>query len=78
MAGSLTTHVLDTARGCPAAGMLIEVWRLEAGHGERRLVKSVYTNEMDVLTGRCSRALPSMKAFTSSYSRLAPTLPPRV
>jgi 5-hydroxyisourate hydrolase len=45
MTGSLTTHVLDTARGCPAAGMLIEVWRLEASHGERRLVMSAHTNE---------------------------------
>jgi 5-hydroxyisourate hydrolase len=45
MAGSLTTHVLDTTRGCPAAGMLVEVWRLEGGHGERRLVRSVHTNE---------------------------------
>lgn len=44
MAGSLTTHVLDTSRGRPAAGMLVDVWRLDAGHGERRLVKSVYTN----------------------------------
>jgi 5-hydroxyisourate hydrolase len=45
MTGSLTTHVLDTAQGCPAAGMLIEVWRLEASHGGRRLVRSVRTNE---------------------------------
>jgi 5-hydroxyisourate hydrolase len=44
MTGSLTTHVLDTAQGCPAAGMLIEVWWLEASRGDRRLLKSVYTN----------------------------------
>jgi 5-hydroxyisourate hydrolase len=31
MAGRLTTHVLDTARGVPAAGVAIELYRL---HGE--------------------------------------------
>jgi 5-hydroxyisourate hydrolase len=31
MAGFLTTHVLDTARGCPAAGLAITLWRLEGG-----------------------------------------------
>ena len=29
MAGYLTTHVLDTARGCPAAGLRIALYRLE-------------------------------------------------
>ncbi len=29
MAGRLTTHVLDTALGRPAAGMWIELWRLD-------------------------------------------------
>ncbi|MEM9124131.1 MAG: hydroxyisourate hydrolase [Pseudomonadota bacterium] len=28
MAGYLTTHVLDTARGCPAAGMKISLYAL--------------------------------------------------
>lgn len=36
---SLTTHVLDTARGCPAAGMKIELW---TGTGELR--KTLVTN----------------------------------
>jgi 5-hydroxyisourate hydrolase len=31
MAGFLTTHVLDTARGCPAAGLAIDLYRIEAG-----------------------------------------------
>jgi 5-hydroxyisourate hydrolase len=31
MTGYLTTHVLDTARGCPAAGLRIELFRLEGG-----------------------------------------------
>jgi len=28
MAGKLSTHVLDTARGCPARDMKIELWLL--------------------------------------------------
>lgn len=44
MAGKLTTHVLDTARGCPAAGLKIELWAIAPDSGERRLIKSVYTN----------------------------------
>ncbi len=29
MTGYLTTHVLDTARGCPAAGLRIDLYRIE-------------------------------------------------
>ena len=29
MAGFLTTHVLDTARGCPAQGLTIALYRIE-------------------------------------------------
>jgi 5-hydroxyisourate hydrolase len=29
--GKLTTHVLDTANGCPAAGMAVALYRLDAG-----------------------------------------------
>jgi 5-hydroxyisourate hydrolase len=40
--GYVTTHVLDAGRGCPAAGMRIDLFRIE---GEaRRLVRSVTTN----------------------------------
>ena len=40
--GYVTTHVLDAGRGCPAAGMRIELFRIE---GEaRRLVRAVVTN----------------------------------
>ena len=42
MAGWLSTHVLDAARGVPAAGMDVELWRIE---GDRRsLVLTVTTN----------------------------------
>lgn len=30
MTGYLTTHVLDTARGCPAAGLRIDLYRITA------------------------------------------------
>ena len=40
--GKLTTHVLDTAQGRPAAGLQIELWRLDGD--ERRLVATVQTN----------------------------------
>jgi 5-hydroxyisourate hydrolase len=38
----LTTHVLDTARGCPAAGVRIDVSRIDAT-GKIRLIKTVTT-----------------------------------
>jgi 5-hydroxyisourate hydrolase len=28
MAGKISTHVLDTANGCPAAGMHVSCWRI--------------------------------------------------
>jgi len=37
---SLTTHVLDTMRGIPAAGMKIELWSLD----QSKLIKTVETN----------------------------------
>ena len=43
MAGRLTTHVLDTAAGGPAAGMGVELFRLGPG-AERRSIRSVATN----------------------------------
>ncbi len=42
MAGYLTTHVLDTARGCPARGLKIDLYRIE---GETRShLRSLFTN----------------------------------
>ena len=43
MPGKLSTHVLDTAHGRPAAGMTIDLVRIEAD-GAERLVKTVVTN----------------------------------
>jgi 5-hydroxyisourate hydrolase len=42
MAAKLSTHVLDTAHGCPAAGMKIELWLLEGE--ERTLITTARTN----------------------------------
>ena len=36
----LTTHVLDTMRGIPAAGMTIELWSVDPS----KMLKSVQTN----------------------------------
>ncbi|MGD1908081.1 MAG: hydroxyisourate hydrolase [Leptolyngbyaceae cyanobacterium] len=41
--GKLTTHVLDTANGCPAAGLKIELWVCNAD-GKSNLLKTVATN----------------------------------
>ena len=40
--GKLTTHVLDTMNGCPAAGMAVSLYRLDASLPE--LVKSLTLN----------------------------------
>lgn len=50
-AGRLTTHVLDTATGRPAAGLLIELYRHDAGTPE--LLATVRTND----DGRCDQPL---------------------
>jgi 5-hydroxyisourate hydrolase len=42
MPAKLSTHVLDTAHGCPAQGMKIELWSIEGE--ERTLLTSAKTN----------------------------------
>lgn len=41
--GKLTTHVLDTAHGCPAANLSLELWFIHAS-GERTQLKTTTTN----------------------------------
>ncbi|ATE60192.1 hydroxyisourate hydrolase [Thauera sinica] len=48
--GRLTTHVLDTARGTPGAGIAVTVYRLDGG---RREVARAVTNH----DGRCDGPL---------------------
>lgn len=43
MTGYLTTHVLDTARGLPAEGVKIELFRIV--DTERTLIRTLYTND---------------------------------
>jgi len=42
--GHLTTHVLDTANGCPAGGMAVTLYRLQAG-GLPAALKSLRLND---------------------------------
>lgn len=44
MAGYLTTHVLDTARGRPAADMRVELFRLDQADEGRNLLAATRTN----------------------------------
>ena len=62
MPGYLTTHVLDTARGCPAEGMRIELFRIE---GEARThLRSLTTNA----DGRTDvQILPANEFRTGTY-----------
>ncbi len=55
--GSLTTHVLDTATGKPAAGLTITLYRV-SGNSHRKL-KTVKTND----DGRCEAPLLEGRAF---------------
>jgi len=41
--GYLTTHILDTAKGCPAQGVRIELYKLRGG--ERQLMKTVISDD---------------------------------
>ena len=52
--GRLTTHVLDTARGCPASGLVINLFRVDSGTCDQRaLIVSTRTNN----DGRCDAPL---------------------
>lgn len=61
--GRLTTHVLDTAKGCPAAGIRIELHRFDdKGHDD--LVAQAVTNT----DGRTEKPMLEGNAFrTGSY-----------
>jgi 5-hydroxyisourate hydrolase len=45
MAGKLTTHVLDTANGCPASEMFIELWLIDQRSDTKTLLKTTKTNQ---------------------------------
>lgn len=61
MTGYLTTHVLDTARGCPAEGLRIVLYRLD---GQRAHLSTLVTNS----DGRTDTPILPAEAFrTGTY-----------
>jgi 5-hydroxyisourate hydrolase len=62
--GRLTTHVLDTALGKPAAGLRIDLYRINGGDAER--ISSAETND----DGRCDAPLLSGAEMTSGVYEL--------
>lgn len=64
MSGYLTTHVLDTGHGCPAAGLKIELFRLE---GERRIHLTTATTNSD---GRTDAPILPADAFATGTFEL--------
>lgn len=62
--GRLTTHVLDTASGKPAAGLSISLYRV-SGNSHRKL-KTVVTNH----DGRCDEPLLQGKDFKTGQYEL--------
>ena len=62
MAGYLTTHVLDTASGRPAAGLKIDLYRMDGEN--RRFIRSLATNN----DGRTDeQILPASEFETGTY-----------
>jgi len=61
--GFLTTHVLDTAHGRPAAGVRIDLYRIDGG---RRHLRSAATNK----DGRCEEPLLPEKEFRAGEYEL--------
>ena len=62
--GKLTTHVLDTANGCPAAGMAVTLYRLDAG--APALLERITLNH----DGRADRPLLEGARFVPGRYRL--------
>ena len=62
--GKLSTHVLDTMHGRPAARVLCELFRLD--DGQRTLLRSLHTND----DGRCSEALLAGAALQAGVYEL--------
>ena len=65
MPGKLSTHVLDTARGRPAAGVRVELWRVDvSGAAPPALLTAAETNA----DGRTDAPLLAGAAFrTGAY-----------
>ena len=62
MSGYLTTHVLDTAKGCPAEGIKIALYRV-SGNSHRKIAETVTNDD-----GRTdSPILPADRFKTGTY-----------
>lgn len=66
MSGKLTTHVLDTANGCPASGIAIALWQLDS----KTLLKTVETNA----DGRTDEPLLTGEEFKAGVYELVFTI----
>jgi 5-hydroxyisourate hydrolase len=62
--GKLTTHVLDTANGCPAAGMKVTLYRVQQGAAS--VIKAITLNH----DGRADSPLLEGAAFQPGQYRL--------
>lgn len=62
--GKLTTHVLDTMNGCPAAGMLVALYRVDGG--QPTLLKQLALNH----DGRADSPLLDDSSFKTGTYRL--------
>jgi len=60
--GRLTTHVLDTANGCPGAGIRIDLFR----QGQAEAINSTVTNP----DGRCEKPLLESDEFVAGEYEL--------
>ena len=63
--GQLTTHVLDTAHGCPAAGMQVALWAI-GSDGSGTCLQTVTLND----DGRVGRPLLEGAALSAGRYRL--------
>ncbi|CAG0910932.1 unnamed protein product, partial [Cyprideis torosa] len=64
MSGYLTTHVLDTARGCPAAGLRIDLYEVS---GE---VKTKIASTVTNADGRTDQPILPADAFKTGVYEL--------
>ena len=78
--GRLTTHVLDTARGQPAGGLILELWSMSA---QPVLIKTAVTNgdgrvEQPLLSGdEFAAGCYELRFFAGDYLRRAGAVLPQ-
>ena len=63
--GFLTTHVLDTARGCPARGIKIDLFKISNKYDFARIANGETNND-----GRFSKPILSGKNFCEGHYQL--------